>query len=124
MSTVNAFFAKEENAGAFAREYGFYWERSVKDETGRVIKTEDWSHAERKDAAKNGEAMPDGSFPIKKVKDVKDAVDDWSRAGSKPTVKDHIKSRAKALDASHHLPDDWQDKGATNADTNADTTVK
>jgi hypothetical protein len=126
-ATTVPVFARQENVGLYKSEYGMYWERSVKDTSGRVIKTEEFSIEDRKKAAKNGEAMKDGSFPIKNTNDLHNAVSDWGRAGSKPSVKDHIVARAKALDASHLLPDDWQadngGKGATNQDTNADSTA-
>lgn len=122
-ATTQPFFADAKNEGLFKSEYGLYWERSRKDESGRIVKSEDWTHDERKQAAKDGHAMPDGSFPIKKAKDVQDAVDDWGRAGAKPSVKEHIQSRAKALDCEHHLPMDWQSKKATNQDTNTDSTA-
>jgi hypothetical protein len=109
-ATTQPFFADSRNEGLFKSEYGFYWQRAKKDEHGRIIKTEEWSMDERKEASKKGQAMPDGSFPIKNTNDLHNAVSDWGRAGSKPSVKDHIVDRAKALDASHLLPDDWQDK--------------
>lgn len=71
----------------------------------------DYSADERKAMAASGEAMADGSFPIKTRKDVENAVHDWGRAGSKPAVKAHIKKRAKALGAEDALPDDWDDGG-------------
>ena len=74
-----------------------------------VMEKKDYSADERKAAAKSGEAMSDGSFPIKTAKDVKDSVDDWGRAGSKPAVKAHIVERAKAIGkaATDELPADW-----------------
>lgn len=126
-ATTIPFMANPAASNLFKQEYGFYWERARKDEAGRIVKTEDWSTDERKAAAKSGAAMKDGSFPINKAKDVKDAVDDWGRAGAKPSVKDHIKARAKSIDCTHMLPDDWQDDkgghGATNQNTNADSTA-
>lgn len=122
MSTTVAFFTKAENVGVFEREYGFYWQRSQKDDAGRITKAETWTTDERAKAAKAGEAMKDGSFPIKKPMDVQHAVEDWGRAGAKPSVKEHIKDRAKAIDCSHMLPDDWQDKPMNN-DSNTDSTA-
>jgi len=121
---INAFFANPTNANLFKEEYGFYWERSTTkpDASGRVVKTEDWTLDKRKQCAKNGTAMKDGSFPIENTQHVHDAVDDWGRAGAKPSVKEHIKARAKSLDASHLLPDSWQDK-PTNQNSNADSTA-
>lgn len=64
--------------------------------------------AQRNADAKSGAALPDGSYPIKSEKDVKDAVADFGRGGSKPEVKAHIKKRAKALGCTDCLPDDWK----------------
>lgn len=72
----------------------------------RFIK-KDFSAAKRKTMAGKGQAMPDGSFPIASATDVENAVRDWGRAGSSPSVKAHIKSRAKAIGATSKLPADW-----------------
>lgn len=61
----------------------------------------------RRELAAKGKAMPDGSFPITDSEDVQNAVHDWGRAGSKPDVKAHIIRRAKALNATDSLPDEW-----------------
>ena len=123
MTTVNAFYAHPDNANLFKQEYGFYWEKAVKDTTGRVVKTEEWNMDERKEAAKKGQAMSDGSFPIKNTTDLHNAISDWGRAGAKPSVKAHICARAKAMDAGHLLPDDWKEK-TSNQDSNTDSTAK
>lgn len=68
----------------------------------------EFSQEQRDSAAASGAAMPDGSFPIKSRKDLENAIHDWGRAGSKPSVKDHIISRAKSLGATDLLPDDWK----------------
>lgn len=67
----------------------------------------DWSADERKEAADKGEAMPDGSYPIKTKDDLEKAVEAYGRAKDKPEVKAHIVARAKALDATDMLPADW-----------------
>lgn len=63
--------------------------------------------AERKSLAKSGAAEPSGSFPIRNAKDLSNAVNDFGRAGSKPSDKAHIVSRAKALGLSSKLPMGW-----------------
>lgn len=68
----------------------------------------DFSDDERSSMADSGEAMPDGSFPIKTAKDVKNAVLAHGRAKDPVKAKAHIKSRAKAIGATKHLPDDWK----------------
>jgi hypothetical protein len=64
---------------------------------------------ERKAAAKSGEAMPDGSFPIKNEEDLHNAVQAIGRAKNPAAAKAHIKTRAKALGCQGCLPDDWKE---------------
>jgi hypothetical protein len=67
-----------------------------------------FSAQQRKTMAENGEAMPDGSYPIANKTDLMNAIRSWGRGGSDPKVKSHIKSRAKALDALDMIPDNWK----------------
>lgn len=59
-------------------------------------------------AADNGEAMKDGSFPIRDGADLKRAVNAFGRAKDKGAAKRHIIRRAKALDKIEVLPESWQ----------------
>lgn len=72
------------------------------------VKKREFSDAKRKEMAGAGEAMSDGSYPIASPKDVENAVHDWGRTGSKDSVKEHIKRRAKAIGAEESLPADWK----------------
>lgn len=59
-----------------------------------------WDAEQRRQAAKSGEALPDGSFPIKSASDLSDAVHLFKTGhqGSDPSrTKAHIRSRARAL---------------------------
>ena len=79
----------------------------------------EFSAPEREKDAEEGVAMPDGSYPIRSVKDVENAVRDYFRTGKKPDVKAHIIARAKAIGAESALPDDWKesaDKAASLSD--------
>lgn len=67
-----------------------------------------FSSAARDSAAESGAAMPDGSFPIKNKKDLKNAILAHGRAKDPEKAKAHIKGRAKALGATDALPDDWK----------------
>lgn len=69
-----------------------------------------FSDKERADAAEAGEALPDGSYPIKTVSDLKNAIQSYGRASDKAKVKEHIIARAKALGKEQLIPDNW--KGA------------
>ena len=61
----------------------------------------------RKDLAKRGIALPDGSYPIATVGDLKNAIQAIGRAKDPAAAKAHIKRRAKALGASDLVPDGW-----------------
>jgi hypothetical protein len=67
----------------------------------------EFSAAQREKDAKEGVAMPDGSYPIRSTKDVANAVRDCCRSGEKADVKAHIIARAKAIGGDGALPDAW-----------------
>ena len=83
--------------------------RDMKDAEPELAK-KDYSDAERADAAEAGQALPDGSFPIKTVKDLKNAIQSFGRAKNPAKAKAHIKARAEALGREDLIPDNW--KGA------------
>ena len=68
-----------------------------------------FTHEERKDLAKKGEAMPNGKFPIRNRQDLKDAIRlSGSSSMPKEDVKKWIKKRAKELNLEDELPEDWK----------------
>lgn len=67
----------------------------------------EFTEAERKRAADEGHAMPDGSYPIKTVADLLNAIQAIGRAKNPDAVKRHIRKRARALDATELIPDTW-----------------
>lgn len=71
----------------------------------------DFSHSERKDLAKKGEAMPNGKYPIRNSQDLKDAIK-LSGASDMPKekVQAWIKKRAKELGLESELPEEWKSK--------------
>lgn len=79
-------------------------------ETVEDLDKREFSTDERKAAAKEGAALPDGSFPIKSVGDLDNAIKAYGRAKDKAAAKAHIIKRAKALGASDKIPDAWRDK--------------
>jgi len=62
---------------------------------------------EREKLAKEGLALPDGSYPIVTIGDLKNAIQAFGRAKDKPAAKKHIIKRAKDLNAQDMLPDNW-----------------
>jgi hypothetical protein len=69
----------------------------------------DFNTAKRKQLAKSGAALPDGSYPIVTVQDLANAIRAYGRANpsDRARVKAHIKKRAAALGATSKLPKDW-----------------
>ena len=68
----------------------------------------DFSDKERAMLAKRGLAMPDGGYPIRNRKDLRNAIQAYGRGNSKDDVKRWIKRRAKQLDAEDMLPKNWR----------------
>jgi hypothetical protein len=66
-----------------------------------------FSEEERKKLAESGEAMPDGSFPIRNESDLHNAIK-LAHMGKNPgAAKAFIKKRAKELGLEHHIPKEW-----------------
>lgn len=63
---------------------------------------------QREEAADEGAAMPDGSFPILTRADLRNAIQAFGRAKDKEAVRAHIVRRARALDAEDMIPDAWK----------------
>jgi len=70
---------------------------------------EKYDAKQRKELAKKGEALPDGSFPIADEEDLRNAISSYGRAGDKAKAKAHIMRRARALRKVDLLPDKWED---------------
>jgi hypothetical protein len=82
----------------------------------------DYDAAQRRKMAENGTAMPDGSYPIADVEDLRNAIQAIGRASDPDAVKRHIRKRAKALDAENLIPDTWSEEAvAASAASHAHT---
>ena len=66
-----------------------------------------FSPEEREELAKKGEAMKDGSYPIRNKADLKNAIQAYGRAKNKAATKKHIVKRAKALGETEMIPEEW-----------------
>ena len=64
----------------------------------------------RERLAREKKAMPDGSFPIRNVEDLKNAIHAYGRAkpGAKAAVRKHITRRARGLDRPELIPETWK----------------
>lgn len=67
----------------------------------------DFDTQQRKDLAASGEAMSDGSYPIRNKQDLARAILAIGRANNPAAVKAWIIKRARALDAISMLPKSW-----------------
>jgi hypothetical protein len=65
----------------------------------------------RERLAQEGKALPDGSFPIRNVNDLRNAVKAYGRAkvGSRAKVRRHIVKRARSLDRPDLVPENWKE---------------
>jgi hypothetical protein len=72
------------------------------------IEKRDFSAGERREAASEGQAQSDGSFPIKNASDLKNAIRLAGNAKDPAKAKAHIKRRAAALGLSDKIPDSWK----------------
>lgn len=79
-----------------------------------AITKKDYSDDERKGMAKEGTALPDGSYPIANSADLHHAIE-LSGMGSDPKdeIKAHIKARAKALGLCSAVPTTWKSEDKT-----------
>lgn len=77
----------------------------------------DFSAAQRKVAARKGQALPDGSFPIRNRADLANAIRAVGRADAsdRAKVRRHIVKRARALNALSAIPASWNADGSMTA---------
>jgi hypothetical protein len=69
----------------------------------------------REGLAKEGKALPDGSFPIRNVEDLRAAIHAYGRAkeSHKADVKKHIIKMAGKLNVRHLVPENWKTNSVT-----------
>ncbi len=82
--------------------------RDIVEDQDEDEERKDFSTDKRKQLAKSGAALPDGSFPIVTVQDLQNAISAFGRASDKAAAKAHIIKRAKALGRTDLIPDDWK----------------
>ena len=68
----------------------------------------DYTTEQRRRLAAEGNAMPDGSYPIANRTDLMNAIRSWGRGGADPKVKAFIIRRARALNAEDMIPENWK----------------
>jgi hypothetical protein len=72
----------------------------------------DYSDKERQMLARRDMALPDGSFPIVTVADLRNAIQAVGRASNYGRARNHIIRRAEALNRTDILPEQWKPKSA------------
>ena len=79
----------------------------------------DISDKARQRLAKEGKALPDGSYPIRNVNDLKNAVKAYGRANpeDRAKVRTHIRKRARALGKEELIPENWKAASTQEADS-------
>jgi len=75
-----------------------------------LVMKREFSDEKRKQLAAAGHAMQDGSFPIENVTDLHNAIQSVGRSSNYNKAKAHIIQRAKDLEATNILPEDWKIK--------------
>lgn len=91
-----------------------------KDAQPEKVEKREFSAEQRQALADKGHALPDGSFPIVGVGDLRNAIRAFGRAGNKAKAKRHIIKRARALGRTDLIPEGWM---AKSKDTNKDESV-
>ena len=71
----------------------------------QFIAEREFSEEQRKALADKGYALPDGSFPIENIEDLKNAIQAYGRAKDHGLAAKHIQKRAKALGEPELIPD-------------------
>jgi hypothetical protein len=78
----------------------------------------DISTEARERLAKEGKALPDGSYPIRNESDLKNAIKAYGRSNpeDRAKVRAHIRKRAKALGKADLIPENWKAASQVEAD--------
>jgi hypothetical protein len=99
------------------------YEGKSEEEAEMELKRE-YSEEARADMATEGIAMEDGSFPIKTVADLKNAIRAYGRAKDKEKAKRHIVKRAQALMEEGLIPEEWMGDLGKSLETDIEVEVK
>lgn len=99
----------DEDVGLLRKFINLFRAAEEKESVEDAEEFRDFSAEERRRLAKEGKALPDGSFPIVNKGDLTNAIKAIGRAGNRAAAMKHIKKRARALGATDMLPEDWRD---------------
>ena len=79
----------------------------IEAEAAEIALKKAFSEDRRMTMAKEGTAMPDGSYPIASEDDLKNAIQAYGRAKDKEATKRHIMKRAKDMGKESMIPSAW-----------------
>jgi len=88
-------------------EYTLDEAESLEAEAAEIALKRAYSEESRMDMAKKGDALPDGSYPIKDEADLRNAIQAFGRAKDKDAAKAHIMKRAMDLGMEELIPVNW-----------------
>ena len=81
--------------------------QEIEAEAAEIALKRAFSDDKRMSLAKEGMALPDGSYPITSEEDLRNAVQSFGRAKDKEAAKLHIMKRAKDLGKENLIPPNW-----------------
>jgi len=79
----------------------------IEAEAAEIALKRAFSDDQRNSMAKEGTALPDGSFPISSSEDLRNAIQAFGRAKDKNAAKRHIMKRAKEMNMEKLIPATW-----------------
>lgn len=82
----------------------------IEAEAAEIALKRAYSEDERNAMVKKGQALPDGSYPIKDEEDLRNAIQAYGRAKDKNAAKAHIMKRALDLNLEDLIPMNWVPK--------------
>ncbi len=85
---------------------------AIEAEAAEIALKRAFTEDQRTAMAKEGNALPDGSFPIANESDLQNAIQAYGRAKDKEAAKRHIMKRAKELGKESMIPVNWLTGGA------------
>lgn len=88
-------------------EYTLDEAESIEAEAAEIALKRAYTEESRDQMAKSGNALPDGSFPIKDESDLRNAIQAYGRAKDKDAAKAHIMKRALDLGLEELIPMNW-----------------
>lgn len=83
----------------------------------------EFSTDQRKELSAKKMSLPDGSYPIRNVSDLKNAITSFGRAKNPELTKKWIIKRAKELDATDLLPEAWVVDSVEQSEKDSDSDI-